>query len=101
VLVEAEGRARHYDYADAPRAVVDRVERLRQTCAARNVPLAAAALQFPLHHPAVACVIPGMRNRSEVEANVAWLQGDVPNGVYREMQDAGLLRRDAPIGEGA
>src|SRR6185437_14218242 len=48
-----------YDYAPAPAAMLERVHRLESICAAFNVPLAAAALQFPLAHPAVVSVIPG------------------------------------------
>ena len=36
--------------------------------------LRAAAIQFPLHHPAVASVVTGMRNAEEAQANLAHCQ---------------------------
>jgi D-threo-aldose 1-dehydrogenase len=98
VLVESTGASRHYDYGTAPREVVERVDRLRQVCADHAVPLSAAALQLPLHHPAVACVIPGARGPEEVETNASWLALDVPDDLYRDLQTARLLDPRAPIG---
>jgi D-threo-aldose 1-dehydrogenase len=47
--------------APASAEVRERVTRLRAACAAHGVQLAAAAVQFPLRHPAVACVLVGCR----------------------------------------
>lgn len=98
VLVEGEGEPRHYDYGDADAEVLARVARIRAVCDAHAVPLPAAALQFPLHHPAVASVIPGARTGEEVEANVGWLETDVPEALFLDLRREGLLRPDAPIG---
>lgn len=98
ILAEADNAAAHYDYAAAPPAVLERVRRLRSACDAHAVPLAAAALQFPLRHPAVASVIPGARSASEVDALAAWLELDVPKALFGDLKDAGLVRREAPIG---
>jgi D-threo-aldose 1-dehydrogenase len=97
VLVEPRSGGRHYDYAMAPAEILERVERIRAICAAHDAPLPAAALQFPLHHPAVACVIPGARTPAEVEANAAWLELDIPDALYRDLQGAGLVRPDAAL----
>ncbi len=98
VLVEPASGGRHYDYGEAPPDVVARVERLRGVCRNHGVPLAAAALQLPLHHPAVASVIPGARTAQEVDANVGWLLCDVPLALYEELRAEGLLHPDTPIG---
>jgi D-threo-aldose 1-dehydrogenase len=100
VLVETEtGDTRgHYDYVTAGSEILERVERLRRVCGEHDVPLAAAALQFPLHHPAVACVIPGTRSPEEVEANAHWLEFPVPAALYRDLVQADLLDPRAPIG---
>ncbi len=50
-----------FNYGAAPGDVVERVARLEMTCIAHDVPLAAAALQFPYAHPAVATVLTGAR----------------------------------------
>jgi len=101
VLVENDTTPRHYDYGTASAEILARVERIRRICDDHAVPLAAAALQFPLHHPAVACVIPGARGPEEVEANARWLEVPVPSTLYRDLARAGLLDPRAPIGDSA
>jgi D-threo-aldose 1-dehydrogenase len=58
--------------------------------------LPAAALQFPLMHPAVAAVIPGAKAPSEVEANVKLMRQPIPAALWRDLKSEGLLRPDAP-----
>jgi D-threo-aldose 1-dehydrogenase len=87
----------HYDYGRVPAAIHERVIRLKTVCAAHDVPLAAAALQFPLAHPAVACVIPGMANAAEVAANIALFTQDIPSGLWDDLKTEGLLDDRAPI----
>ncbi len=89
------GEAR-YDYGPAPQAVLDRVRRIEGVCKRHGVSLAAAALQFPYGHPAVATVIPGARTRAEVEHNVAMLNVAIPADLWRELKAEGLMRGDAP-----
>jgi D-threo-aldose 1-dehydrogenase len=87
----------HYDYGRVPPDICDRVTRLKTVCAAHNVPLAAAALQFPLAHPAVACVIPGMADAAEVTANTALFGHDLPSALWDDLKTEGLLHDCAPI----
>jgi len=54
---------------EAPDEWVERVRRVESVCARHSVPLKAAALQFPLGHPAVVSVIPGCRSVAEAEEN--------------------------------
>ena len=85
-----------YNYAPAPPAVLERVRALERVVAAHGVPLAAAALQFPFHHPAVAAVIPGARAVSEVEENLRLLRHPIPLALWRDLKTEGLVRADAP-----
>ena len=85
-----------YDYEPAPQPVLDRVARIERVCAAHGVPLATAALQFPLHHPAVVSVIPGGQRPEEVAANAAALATAIPAGLWSDLKADGLLREDAP-----
>ena len=65
-------------------------------CAEYDVPLAAAALQFPLAHPVVAAVIPGAKLPAEPIANRENLDAAVPGDVWRRFKREGLLAEDAP-----
>jgi D-threo-aldose 1-dehydrogenase len=85
-----------YNYQPAPPAIVERVQALERVVEAHGVPLAAAALQFPFHHPAVAAVIPGARAPSEVEQNLGLLGFPLPAALWRDLKTAGLVRPDAP-----
>ncbi|HTN40375.1 MAG TPA: aldo/keto reductase [Asticcacaulis sp.] len=87
----------HYDYGRVPPEIMARVSGLKAVCAAHDVPLAAAALQFPLAHPAVACVIPGMASAAEVAANIALFGHDIPPALWDDLKAEGLLHDHAPI----
>jgi len=60
------------------------------------VPLAAAALQFPLGHPLVASVIPGAISKAQVEMNVAAFRQAIPTDFWAELKHEKLIRADAP-----
>jgi D-threo-aldose 1-dehydrogenase len=85
-----------YNYAPAPADVLHRVARIEAICRRHAVPLAAAALQFPLAHPAVRRVIPGARSAAEVRRNLAFLETPLPAGLWTELRAAGLLHPGAP-----
>jgi D-threo-aldose 1-dehydrogenase len=61
------------------------------------VTLAAAALQFPLAHPAILTVIPGARSRAEAERNGALIKEAIPAGFWSDLKTEGLVRSDAPL----
>ncbi len=85
-----------YDYNPAPPEILDKVRRIEAVCAAHGVPIAAAALAFPLGHPAIASVIPGARSASEIARNLETYRTDVPSGLWADLKAEGLLRADAP-----
>jgi D-threo-aldose 1-dehydrogenase len=85
------------DYAPASPEVIDRVGRIQAVCERHGVPLAAAALQFPLGHQSVAAVIPGARNASQVERNLEVFRVSIPAAMWEELKHEGLLRADAPV----
>jgi len=85
-----------YNYLPAPPDVLERVARIEQVCERHGVPLAAAALQFPLGHPAVASVIPGASRPDHVERNVASFRHPIPEALWEELKATGLMRADAP-----
>jgi D-threo-aldose 1-dehydrogenase len=85
-----------YNYQPATPEVIERVDRIAAVCGRHGVALASAALQFPLHHPAVASVIPGARSPAEIAANLATFEAKVPQALWAELKAEGLLRADAP-----
>lgn len=81
-----------YDYRAAPPELVERALHLAQVCDRHGVPLAAAAIQFPLRHPAVACIVVGARSAAEVEEDVRLFQFDVPDALWADLRERGLVR---------
>ena len=85
-----------WNYKAAPREIVARVNAIEAVCERHRVPLAAAALQFPLAHPAVAAIIPGPRNVEEFHTNVRLLRHPIPAALWADLRAAGLLHPHAP-----
>src|SRR5580700_9632734 len=85
-----------WNYRTAPPDVIARVDAIRAVCNSHGVPLAAAALRFPLAHPAVAAIIPGPRNADEFRANLDLFQHAIPAALWQELRQAGLLHPEAP-----
>lgn len=97
ILASAATEQGCYDYDQAPAPIVERVGALRSLCTRHDVPLPAAALQFVLAHPQVASVIPGARSAAEVTQNLAHYRAAVPPVLWRDLIDAGLIARNAPV----
>jgi len=85
-----------WNYAAAPPDVVSRVNAIRAICDQHQVPLPAAALQFPLAHPQVAAIIPGPRSAEEFTANLALMNHKIPAALWADLRTAGLLHPAAP-----
>jgi D-threo-aldose 1-dehydrogenase len=92
-----QGGPLHYDYGIAPQTVVDRVRRLEAHCEQHGVPLAAVALQFPLAHPQVVSVIPGLGSPRHIERTMALYTTNIPEALWRALKHDGLLHADAPV----
>ena len=85
-----------YNYEPAGPQILERVARIEAVCKRWNVPLAAAAVQFPLGHPIVASIIPGAIATKQVEQNLAAFRHKVPADLWAELKHAKLIRADAP-----
>jgi D-threo-aldose 1-dehydrogenase len=75
----------HYDYGPAPAEVLERVQQLRTVCERHGVPLEAAAVQFPLLHPAVRTVLVGCRSAAEVEEDLRLASLELPDELWDEL----------------
>lgn len=89
-----------YNYAPATEDIKQRVRALSGVCAAHSVPLIAAALHFPLGHPAVKTVIPGGSTPDEVRQNVEVFNTSIPDALWSDLKSKGLIRADAPTPNG-
>lgn len=96
VLASGAKPGAKFNYADAPPEVIERVRKVEEVCARHQVPMKAAAIQFPLAHPAVASVIPGARSVDELVENFRLLSHPIPAEFWADLRKTGLIPDAAP-----
>ena len=89
---------RKFNYAEAPADILARVETLEAACKAEGVSMQAAALNFPLLHPAVVTVVSGARNGEQMKANIGWFEEEIPASFWKTLKENGVISAAAPIG---
>lgn len=90
-----------YNYKPASPEIMDRVSRIDAVCRRHQVPIAAAAIQFPLGHSQVASIVPGAVRPEEVERNAANMRLPIPPALWQDLKDEGLLEAGAPVPDAA
>ncbi len=85
-----------HDYVAAPAHLIEKAQKIEVVCRRHGVELGAAALQFPLFHPALCSVIPGALSAAEVKQNIARLSSVIPVQLWSELKREGLLDPNAP-----
>ncbi|MEA5126440.1 aldo/keto reductase [Xanthomonas floridensis] len=96
LLSDARGPGATYNYAPVDTPTLQHAQRLYAASAAFEVDIGAAALQFPLAHPAVTTVVAGMRSVAEVQSAATRLQAPIPAALWQRLRDGGLLDADLP-----
>ncbi len=85
-----------HDYVAAPAQLFEKAQRIEAVCQRHGVELGAAAMQFPLFHPAVCAVIPGALSVNEVKQNVSRMSAKIPSDLWGELKRERLLDPSAP-----
>jgi D-threo-aldose 1-dehydrogenase len=88
-------RATH-DYVQAATPLIDKARKIEAVCKRHGVELGAAAMQFPLFHPALCAVIPGALSVREVTENVARMKVKIPTELWSELKREKLIDPGAP-----
>jgi D-threo-aldose 1-dehydrogenase len=86
-----------FNYAKAPEEIVQKVRAIEAVCREFSVPLPAAALQFPLTHPAVCNVLPGPRSPEELDEILQWWFSEIPDELWTRLAEKSLLAPGTPI----
>jgi D-threo-aldose 1-dehydrogenase len=89
-----------FDYQPAPPAIVERARRLGAICARHGVPLRAAAVQFPLAHPAIRSLIAGVRRIDHLDEYPELMAHPIPADLWSELRAEGLIDPVAPVPDG-
>lgn len=92
LLANTERRRATYDYKPAPDNLWDKAQAIRKICESHQIDMRAAALQYPLRHPAVAAVIPGVISVDEVSTNLNLIQQSIDESLWHDLANEGLSR---------
>jgi D-threo-aldose 1-dehydrogenase len=95
ILADPKPGAR-YNYRPAPPELLERARKIQATCSRHGVPLKAAAIQFPLSHPAVDCIVVGCRSVAQLDESIEMFEATIPSSLWQDLKAEGLLRADAP-----
>lgn len=82
-----------FEYLPASDEIIAKAQAIGAFLKNLGIPLTAAALQFPLRHPAVTSVLTGSRNSSELTSNMADFDLDLPADIWTQLEDAGLIEK--------
>jgi D-threo-aldose 1-dehydrogenase len=86
----------HYNYKAAPGPLLEKARRIRAVCERHGVPLKAAAVQFPVGHPAVPTVVVGCRSVAQLDESLEMFETDISQAMWQELKSEGLLPEDVP-----
>jgi D-threo-aldose 1-dehydrogenase len=86
-----------FNYRAAPPDVLERAQRLRTVCERHGVALRAAAIQFPLAHPAVKAIVAGVRTVPHLDDYPRFMAQPLPPDLWTELREEGLIPPEAPI----
>lgn len=76
----------NFDYGPASDDIVGRVRSMQEIANIHSIPLAAAAMQFPLREPVVANVLIGTAKASSLTRNMDLLNVTIPEAAYAGME---------------
>lgn len=86
-----------YRYRPATPEILEKTRRIEAICSRYGVALKAAALQFPLAHPAIRSLVVGMIAPSEVDQNLAALHAPIPSAFWSDLRSAALIDPAVPV----
>ncbi len=82
-----------YNYVPVTPEILNKVKQIQALLLDFDISLTAAAIQFPLRHPAVTCVLTGSRSVTELNANIRDFDTNIPDAAWNALEDAGLINR--------
>ena len=96
ILATGPVKNAHFHHQEADQVMLDRVTKMKLICDEFNVPLAAAAIQFPLMHPAISSVVVGSRSAERMQQNVDFYNAVIPNELWTTLKEQKIIPMEAP-----
>lgn len=85
---DREGR---YEYGRLPDALWERLLAISAVCETHDVPLPAAAVQFPLRDASVRSVVVGGSRPAQLHQSAEWMAQELPADFWAELAEHGLV----------
>lgn len=83
----------YYDYEPASHEIIEKARAIGKYLEQFDISLPAAALQFPLRHPAVASVLTGAGSVKELRENISNFDAQIPENLWSQMEAEGLISK--------
>lgn len=99
ILATGPVKGAYFHHREASDEVLERVRLIQQICEAHQTPMQAAAIQFPLFHPAIASVVVGSASVDSMQKNKEYSQFSIPGGLWSDLKTAGIIAQHTPVGE--
>ncbi|MDB4080781.1 aldo/keto reductase [Amylibacter sp.] len=96
ILATGASKNAKYNYAPAPKKILERVQKMEVICAEYEVQLPAVAMQFIIAHPAVPSFLAGTRTVQQLQQNLHWFNQKIPDQLWIDLKATGLIHEDAP-----
>jgi len=97
ILATGAVEGAHYNYAPAPPEIMEKTRKIESVCTRYNIPMKAAALQFPFGHPTVVSNIPGIKTKDRFEENLSLFTYPIPADFWAALKEEKLLVAEAPV----
>lgn len=90
ILVAKDKSTSRYEYGSAPTEVIEKIKHIDSLCEKHNVPVGAAALQFPLRNKSVVTVTCGVQSVEQALTNYEWANYEIPSVLWDELANLGI-----------
>ena len=85
-----------YNYRKPSKEIINKIKIIEKICKDFEVNIGAVSLQFPLLHPSVVSIIPGMINENQVKANIENLAKPIPKELWKELKKQSIIEEESP-----
>ena len=86
-----------YNYRNPRQEIIDKIKIIEKICKNFEVNIGAVSLQFPLLHPAVVSVIPGVINKNQIKSNIENINKPIPQELWKELIKKSIISEESPI----
>lgn len=96
ILATGPVKGAYFHHSEADENILNKVKVIQDICESFHVPLQAAAIQFPLRHPAIASVVVGTASTHSMQQNVEFSQLSIPSALWDALKQQNIIPKESP-----